>query len=60
MIVLGIILGIAFAVCFSFMVTMIIVRNSNDMGDSKGTFWTFSASSVRMINKKDGVSPNKW
>ena len=59
-VVLGIILGIAFSACLSFMITMMVVRNSNDMGDSKGTFTTFAGSSVRMLNKKDGVNPRKW
>lgn len=60
MIILGIILGIAFSACFAFMITMIVVRKSNDMGDSKGTFYSFSGTSVRMLSKRDGVSPNRW
>lgn len=60
MIVLGIILGIVIALCFSFMVTMLIVRKSNDMGDSKGTFREFSDSPLRIISKKDGVNANRW
>ena len=60
MIILGIILGIAFSACFAFMITMIIVRKSNDMGDSKGSFYSFAGTNLRMINKKDGVSPNLW
>lgn len=60
MTLLGIILGIAFSACFAFMITMIIVRKSNDMGDSKGSFYSFAGTNVRMLSKKDGVSPNRW
>ena len=42
MIFLGILLGIAFSACLAFMVTMIVVRKSNDMGDSKGSFYSFA------------------
>ena len=56
----GIILGIAMSVCLSFMITMIIVCKSNDMGDSKGTFYSFAGTNVRMLSKKDGVNPKRW
>ena len=58
MMVLGIILGIAFALCFSYLVTMEIVCKSNDMGDSIGGFQEFSDSSVHIIQRKDAVNPN--
>ena len=60
MIFLGILLGIAFSVCLAFMVTMIVVRKSNDMGDSKGSFYSFAGTNVRILSKKDGVNPNRW
>lgn len=59
-IVLGLILGVIIAACFTFMITTRIVRKSNDMGNSKGSFSSFAGSNIRIINKRDGVSPNRW
>lgn len=60
MVVFGIIVGLLLAACFAFMLTMIIVRKSNDSGDSKGTFAQFSSTPLRIISRSDGVNPNKW
>ena len=59
-IILGMMLGVIIAACFAFFITTMIVRKSNDMGDSKGSFFTFAGSNIRIINKRDGVSPNRW
>lgn len=56
MIALGIILGLLLAGCFAFMVTMSLVSKSNVLGDTKGSFYTFSKRSLNMISSKDGVS----
>ena len=57
----GILLGLVLAGCFAFMVTMILVHKSNVLGDTKGTFHTFSKNSLRMIAKEDGISRrNLW
>ena len=53
--ILGIILGIALAGCLAFMVTMTLVSKSNVIGDTKGSFWTFSKKSLNMIESQDGV-----
>lgn len=60
MVVFGIIFGLIFAACLAFAVTMWIVRKSNDLGDSKGTFAEFSSTPLRMLSKSDGVNPKKW
>jgi len=57
--ILGVILGILLAGCFAFMVTMMLVNKSNIVGDTKGTFDTFSKTSLNMIYKEDGVISNK-
>lgn len=53
--ILGVILGIALAGCLAFMVTMTLVNKSNVLGDTKGSFWTFSKNRLNMIESKDGV-----
>ena len=57
--ILGIIFGILLAGCFAFMVTMMLVNKSNVVGDTKGTFYTFSRSSLNMIYKEDGVKSKR-
>jgi len=52
---LGIIIGLVLAGCFAFMVTMILVCNSNVLGDYKGSFYTFSKSNLNMIHSEDGI-----
>lgn len=58
--ILGIFLGLLLAGCFSFMVTMMLVSKSNVLGDTKGSFYTFSKSSLNMLDQKDGVSTRGW
>ncbi len=60
MIILGIILGLALAVGLAFMITMIRVSKSNDLGNSKGDFKSFSRVPLHMINKRDRINPNKY
>ncbi|MBQ9122403.1 MAG: hypothetical protein IJY10_02805 [Lachnospiraceae bacterium] len=58
--ILGIILGLLLAGSFAFMVTMYLVSKSNVLGDTKGSFWTFSKRNLNMISSKDGVSWNTF
>lgn len=60
MIILGIIMGLLLAGCFAYMVTMIAVCNSNVLGDTKGTFKTFSQKPLKMLKKSDGINPLNW
>ena len=55
--ILGIILGLLLAGCFAFMATMYLVNKSNVLGDTKGSFYSFSRRSLNMINSENGV---KW
>lgn len=59
-IVLGIILGVALAFCFAYMVTMTSVAKSNVLGDTKGTFTEFTRKPLRMISRSDGINPRNW
>lgn len=58
--ILGIVLGLLLAGCFSFMITMMLVNKSNVLGDTKGTFYTFSKSTLNMLDKEDGVNSRGW
>lgn len=60
MIILGVLLGLALAAALAFMITMFSVAKSNDLGNSKGEFRTFSTNPLRMINRKDRINPNKY
>lgn len=60
MLVFGIILGLFLAGSFALWVTTALINKSNVIGDTKGTFDEFAKDSLRMINKKDGVSPMGW
>lgn len=60
MIVLGIILGLALAFCFAYMVTMTAVAKSNVLGDTKGSFNEFTTKPLRMLSRSDGINPRKW
>ena len=53
----GIILGILLAAGLAFMITMRLVCKSNVLGDTKGTFYTFSKGSLNMMQSKDNI---KW
>lgn len=54
-IILGMLIGLLMAGCLAFMVTMILVCNSNVSGDSKGSFYTFSKTNLNMIHSEDGI-----
>ena len=53
--ILGIILGLTVAGCLTFMITMRLVSKSNVLGDTKGSFYTFSKGSLNMIQSKDKI-----
>ena len=58
--ILGIILGIVFAACFSYMAIMILVQKSNDAGDSTGTFYNFAEGTIEMLDRQDGIDPYRF
>ena len=55
MIILGIILGIMVAAGLTFMITMRLICKSNVLGDTKGSFYTFSKKSLNMIRSEDNI-----
>lgn len=60
MIGIAVILGLALAATFAFMVTMHLVCKSNVLGDSKGSFYHFTGRSLSMISRSDGVRPSDF
>ena len=55
--IIGIILGVLLAAGLAFMITMRLVCKSNVLGDTKGTFYTFSKGSLNMMQSRDNI---KW
>lgn len=53
--IIGIILGVLVAAGLAFMITMRLVCKSNVLGDTKGTFYTFSKESLNVIVSIDNV-----
>jgi len=58
MIVIGFILGVIVGIGVAYLITALLVKSSNDLGDSVGQFKDFSKESLKVIEKKDGVSRN--
>lgn len=52
MAVLGFIAGIAMAFAFTLAITMWLVKSSNALGDSKGTYEQFTGGEMQFIRKK--------
>ena len=59
-VIAGVIMGIIFSIGWSFYITMKNLRESNDIGDSKGNFAVYTNSPVNIRGKKDRVSPRNW
>ncbi|MBP3338974.1 MAG: hypothetical protein J6L69_06195 [Lachnospiraceae bacterium] len=51
MILLAIILGIILGVSLSFGITMLVVKASNDLGDSTGSFNQFTNGTMKYLSK---------
>ncbi|MDO5154627.1 MAG: hypothetical protein Q4D51_01555 [Eubacteriales bacterium] len=56
--VIGALLGIAFGVVLAYLIISIMVKKSNDLGDSKGNYKDFSTAPVVIHESKNNVSQN--
>lgn len=55
MTVFGIILGIVAAIALTMLIMIIIIKKSNDWGDSTGTIENFCGGTFTVLDQKDNV-----
>ena len=53
--VIAIIFALILSAAFTFFIVTCFVRNSNDIGVSKGTVKDFTTGPIRMINQQDRI-----
>lgn len=55
MLIFSILLGCLLGFTFAYMITAILVSKSNNHGDSKGNFYTFSKGPLHMRQERNNI-----
>ncbi|MDD6734059.1 MAG: hypothetical protein PUE21_05920 [Lachnospiraceae bacterium] len=58
-IILGVILGLIIGTAIGLFITSVVLLKSNDIGNSKGDFHTFSKNPLKVLSKRDRIPYNK-
>lgn len=53
--ILGIALGLALSISLGFLITVLLIRRSNNIGDSTSTMYSMSDEGVHIIYKMDNL-----